>query len=186
MEKEAGAMEKARLEHEEEVRALKERVAVLKSAHAKADKAVKDYLSLHGEIHVLGRKSAGSLPMETLYRWNTIDEEEAAFAFVFTRPDKEDSFTETVRAAGALVAATKQHIGGQPFTRLRNTCRDTTRGSENSGRYIRTAIVVVVVVCRRSHHDSIGGTRCCCRVTSSRIPSRSCGTTCSAWRRSLG
>ena len=185
MEKESDAMEKARLEHEEEVRALKERVAILKSAHAKADKAVKEYLNLHGEIHVSGRKSAGSLPMETLYRWNTIDEEEAAFAFVFMRPDKEDSFTQTVRAAGALVAAAKQDIGGQPFTRLRNTCRDTTRSSDNSGRYIRTAIVVVVV-CRRSHHDSIGGTRCCCRVTSSRIPSRSCGTTCTAWRRSLG
>ena len=56
---------------EEEVRALKERVAKLESAHAKANKAVKEYLNLHSEIPVLGRKSAGSLPMETSWRWNT-------------------------------------------------------------------------------------------------------------------
>ena len=70
MEKEADEKEKARLKHEGEVRALEKRVAKLESAHAKAAKAVKEYMNLHSERPVLGRKSAGSLPMDTPWRWN--------------------------------------------------------------------------------------------------------------------
>ena len=83
--------------------------------------------------------------MRTEWREGSVDEEEAQICFILGRPDDDAEFSRMVAMAGDQVAGAKCTIGGQKFTRIRNTM-DDSGGTAIDGRCAHNAIVVVVVI----------------------------------------